>query len=185
MEIPKANQKRLIRLISAATDMGFVSSAFGRFIGSSDEDERHHLLVSMVLAYSRPFTKNLGIGSLRSEYPTFPDFSDDEMNQRHRKIIDIRNKFLAHSSIEGTKVWILTPGAVSPASGEKAVGYGYTVAKLTFTEPSYVRWLYEVVPALSQRLNADIKALSEQVYSKLIAQAILLDTGANPFRWTR
>jgi len=36
----------------------------------------------MVLAYYRPFTENYGIGSLRCEYPSYPDFADAEMNER-------------------------------------------------------------------------------------------------------
>jgi len=44
----------------------------------------------MVLAYCRPFTMNEGIGSLRGEYPAFPDFSDADMNLRHKRMMDLR-----------------------------------------------------------------------------------------------
>ena len=78
----------------------------------------------MVIAYGRPFTENHGIGSLRCEYPSFPDFPDADMNLRHQRMMDLRNKLLGDSSIEGIKVWLLAPGAVSPASGpDTAVGY--------------------------------------------------------------
>ena len=104
--------------------MGFASEAFHLFMATDNEGARYHFFLSMVLAYCRPFTENNGIGSLQCEYPSFPNFSDTDMNLRHQRMIDLRNKFLGHSSIEGTKVYLLAPGAVSPATGDTAVGYG-------------------------------------------------------------
>ncbi len=168
--------------------MEIASDAFKWFMATKDEGAKPHLFVAMVLAYCRPFTENYGLGPLRHEYPSFPDFPDPEMNLRHQRMLDIRNKLLAHSSIEGTKVWLLAPGAVSPKNGEKAVGYGYAVAKLVFSEPpSYVLWLHEAVNEVKQRLDSGISQITNMVGSKHLktGEIVLLDTGKQPFQWTK
>jgi len=73
--IPLSSQKRLLRLISAKTDMEYASRAFERFKQTSDEGERYDFFLSMVVGYCRPFTENHGLGSLLCEYPKFPDFA--------------------------------------------------------------------------------------------------------------
>jgi hypothetical protein len=167
--------------------MKFASDAFQRFMKANDDDARHHFFLSMVIAYDRPFTENHGIGSLRCEYPSFPDFPDADMNLRHQRMMDLRNKLLGHSSIEGIKVWLLAPGAVSPASGDTAVGYGYAVAKLGFTETKFVSWLHDIIELLANRLDADIGMVAKEIGSNYLksGEMHLLDTGKKPFEWTK
>ena len=183
--IPLSSQKRLLRMISARTDMIYATSAFYQFSATNDEDAKYHFYQSMVLAYCRPFTENYGIGSLLCEYPTYPDFTDADLNLRHQRMLDLRNKFLRHSSIEGTKVWLLAPDSTSPASGETAVGYGYAVAKLTFSDSRFVSWLHELVSALTTRLVADIAVVAKEIGSNYLknGETFQLDTGAKPFEW--
>jgi len=167
--------------------MKFASDAFQRFMAVNDDDAKHDFFLSMVIAYGRPFTENFGIGSLICEYPSFPDFPYADMNLRHKRIMDLRNKILGHSSIEGTKVWLLAPGATSPATGEMAVGYGYAIAKLVFTEPDFVSELHDIIKVLANRLDADIRIVSKEVGSNYLkyGETCLLDTGKKPFEWTR
>lgn len=175
-------------LISARTDMQYASDAFQRFMATEDEGARHHFFLAIVLAYCRPFTENYGIGSLLCEYPTFPDFTDADMNLRHKRMVDLRNKLLGHSSIEGTKVHLLAPGAISPASGGAAVGYGYAVEKLVFSEETlFVSELHDIVAAFSNRLDADISVIAKEVGSNYLqnGEVYQLDTGKRPFEWTK
>lgn len=167
--------------------MNFASDAFHRFMAVNDDVARHHFFLSMVMAYGRPFTKNHGIGSLRCEYPSFPDFPDADMNLRHKRMMDLRNKLLGHSSVEGTKVWLLAPGATSPASGETAVGYGYAVAKLDFTKPDFVSELHDIIEVLANRLDADIRKVAKEIGSNYLknGETCLLDTGKKLFEWTK
>jgi len=166
--------------------MKFASDAFQLFMAINNDDAKNHFLLSMVLAYCRPFTQNVGIGSLLCEYPSFPDFSDADMNLRHKRMMDLRNKLLAHSSIEGTKVWLLSPGATSPYTGETAVGYGYASAKLNFTESAFVSELHDIIEMLTKRLDTDIRVIAKEIGSNYLknGETYLLDTGLKPFEWT-
>jgi hypothetical protein len=165
--------------------MKYASDAFQRFTSTSDDGARHHLFLAMVLAYCRPFFENYGIGSLLCEYPLFPDFADDDMNLRHKRLLDLRNNFLAHSSIQGTKVHLLAPGAIM--SGVTAVGYRYAVEKLVFSvEPRFVSELHDLVVILSRRLDDDINVVATEVGSNYLQNGEIyqIDTGKKPFEWT-
>jgi hypothetical protein len=116
-KIPKTSRNRLLRLISARADLDYATEAFHLLQATNLDPLRYHLFVSLVVAYCRPFTESEGIGSLRCEYPDYPDFSDVEMNARHQRMVDIRNKFLGHSSIHGTQAFLLAPGAQNPRHG--------------------------------------------------------------------
>jgi hypothetical protein len=106
-----AASKRLLRFISARYDMANALDAYNHFKESPiNSPIAEYFFCAMVVAYGRPFTENQGIGNIKCEYPNYPDFSDQEMSERHRRLMDIRNKFLAHSSAEGTKIIIIPPG---------------------------------------------------------------------------
>src|SRR5882672_9207038 len=184
--IPASSQKRLLRLISGRTDMIYSSDAFHRFMAADGDEGRYHLFLSMVLDYCRPFTENHGIGSLRCEYPTFPDFPDAEMNERHKRMWDLRNRFLGHSSIEGTRVWLLAPGVAHPATGAPVSDYGYAAEKLHFLEPDFATWLHDVVRALLSRLDTDISVVCREIGSNYLknGELYVIDSG-QPFKWTQ
>ncbi len=166
--------------------MIYASDAFERFIATDGDVGRYHLFLSMVLAYCRPFTENHGIGSLRCEYPTFPDFPDAEMNERHKRMWDLRNRFLGHSSIEGTRVWLLAPRAANPATGAPVSDYDYLAEKLHFQDPRFATWLHDVVLALLSRLDSNVAVLCKEVGSHYLkdGEFYILDSG-KPFKWTQ
>src|SRR5439155_23733723 len=122
--IPLSAQKRLLRLISARADMEAASRSFDRYARAPDAGEQDDYFLAMVVAYCRPFTENHGLGNLLVEYPRFPDFPDADLNLRHKRMCDLRHRFLSHSSLEGTKVRLLGPGAISGYSGKPSPGYG-------------------------------------------------------------
>ena len=167
--------------------MHYASDAFRRFMATTEEEARYHFLTSMVLGYCRPFTENHGLGSLRCEYPAYPDFPDAEMNLRHQRMLDLRNKFLGHSSVEGTRAWLLAPGAMNPATKEVVTEYGHAIAKLEFPDPRYAMWLHQVVDALARRLDADVKVVAREIGSTHVraGERYELDTGSRPFEWTK
>jgi hypothetical protein len=184
--IPKASRTRLLRLISARADLDYATEAYHLLQGISLAPLRYHVFVSLVLAYCRPFTESEGIGSLRCEYPDYPDFEDTEMNARHQRMWDIRNKFLGHSSIHGTKALLLSPGARSPATGEIVTSYDYAVAKRHFLRPEFIQWLAPVIDALADRISSDLKSACVEVGSTYLSsgEVFELDKTHEDFTWS-
>jgi hypothetical protein len=101
MPATNKQRKKLVRLISAIADMAESVDAADLLINGAPEGLRQHLFVSMVVAYGRPFTENYRVGRIQCDYAAYPDFGDPEMAIRHTRLLDLRNKFLAHSSAEG------------------------------------------------------------------------------------
>jgi hypothetical protein len=185
-KIPKASRTRLLRLISARADLSYATEAFNLLQDANSDLLRYHLFVSLILAYCRPFTESEGIGSLRCEYPDYPDFSDVEMNARHQRMIDIRNKFLGHSSIHGTQAFLLAPGAQDPATGETVTSHSYAVAKRNFLQREFIQWLAPIIDALAHRITADLKAACAEVGAAYLAsgEVFELDKSHADFVWT-
>ncbi len=187
MKIPKASRMRLLRLISARSDLDYAIQAFSLLLAAGLKSPlRYHLFVSAVIAYCRPFTESEGIGSLRFEYPDYPDYADLEMNARHQRMIDIRNKFIGHSSIYGTRALLLAPGAEDPATGKIVRTHHYAVAKRQFLRPEFIGWLTPVVDALTHRVSADLRTACVEVGGAHLAagETFELDTTYDDFLWS-
>jgi hypothetical protein len=184
--IPKASRTRLLRLISARADLDYATEAYHLLQGVDLAPLRYHVFVSLVLAYCRPFTESEGIGSLRCEYPDYPDFEDPEMNARHQRMWDIRNKFLGHSSIHGTQAFLLAPGARNPANGEIVTSHHYAVARRHFLRPEFIQWLAPVIDALADRISSDLKAACVEIGSTYLSseEIVELDKTHEDFIWS-
>jgi hypothetical protein len=180
-------QKKLIRLISARADIAASLEAYTFLRACAKSDLREHLFCSMIVCYGRPFTENYGAGSILLNYPGFPDFPDSQLNIRHKRMIDLRNKFLAHSSVEGTRVWVVPPGVVNPVTGCVKADFDHNVGKRAFEDPQYVEWLGDVISAMKDRLDRDVRLLLKQLYtSKTGPGAVFeLKTGFEKFCWTK
>lgn len=185
-DIPKTSRTRLLRLISARADLDYASEACRLLLLTEDEPVRYHLFVSMVIAYYRPFTECEGIGSLRCEYPNYPDFADAEMNVRHQRMADMRNKFLGHSSVHGTRAFLLSPGAVNPATNEVVASHNYAVAKLHFLHREFIQWFSPLFDALSSRLDADLRAACKEIGGAYLSSGEVyeLDKRHEDFTWS-
>lgn len=184
--IPQSSQKRFLRLVSAQADMGYAIEAFQVLQGAHSTPADYSLFLSMVVCYCRPFTQSRGIGSLLCEYPDYPDWPDPEMNLRHQRMMDIRNNFLGHSCIEGSNVFLLSPGSKHPATGDAMTMFYYAVAKRQFVHPEFAAWLYQVVDALFRRLDGDIRAVAKEIGDTYLKETEIyeFDTGADGFAWT-
>jgi hypothetical protein len=73
-EIPRASQKRLLRLISARADIQYSQAAYHAFRSTAEPSLRYSTFLAMVISYMRPFTENCGLGRLQCEFPDYPDF---------------------------------------------------------------------------------------------------------------
>lgn len=179
-------QKKLVRLVSALSDMLESVQAANLLVRGVPDDLYGHLFLSMVVAYGRPFTENQGVGRIQCDYPRYPDFGDSEMPIRHSRLLDLRNKFLAHSSAEGTRVQIIPPGVPNPLGKPPQQTFTFIMGKRTFADARYIEWLRVAPEAFGRRLYSDIDQLLQQAFG---AQTSLtapfeLPTGHENFRWT-
>jgi len=143
--------------------MEYASEAFRLFQAACGTSGDYHFFLSMVVCYCRPFTQTRGIGSILCEYPDYPDYADAEMNTRHQRMIDIRHNFSSHSSILGTRAFLLAPHSRHPATGDVCTDFHYAVAKRRFEHPEFAPWLHELVARFEDRLDADICAVTNEV----------------------
>jgi hypothetical protein len=175
---------KLLRLVSARSDIADSLVAYRLLKNLQPNNELfEHILLSMAVCYGRPFSENHGIGSLRVEYPHFPDFTDPQMNLRHHRLIDLRNKFMAHSSSEGTRLVILPPGIINPATGQVVDRHDHNVGKRTFPDVRFIDWLKDVMWELKGRLDNDVRKRLAEVGAKL-TEPTEMETGYDSFQWT-
>jgi len=176
--------KKLLRLASARLDVSYCLEAYG-FLKALEPTNPlfYHTVVSMSVSYGRPFTANNGLGSLFVEYPKFPDFEDSEMNLRHNRMIDLRHKFMAHSSCEGTKILIMPPGAKNPLTGELVERHDHMVGKRSFGDIRFYDWLKDVAIALKQRLDDACRKRAAEIGAHL-KESEEIETGYDDFKWT-
>ena len=185
-EIPRSSQKRLLRLISARADVLYAQTAYRMFEAASDPDLRYCAFLTMVVSYGRPFTNNEGIGSLLCEFPDYPQFSLSDSAIRHKRMMDLRNKFLSHSSLEGIRVVVLAPNATDPGTGARVPDYSWNVAKSEFLHPEFAPWLHALVDALETLLDVSIDEVLREVGPAYLdaGEARYLETLADTFSWT-
>jgi len=178
--------KKLLRLISARYDMANALDAYSHFTGSlTGTPIAEYFFCAMVVVYGRPFTENHGLGNIKCEYPNYPDFPDQEMNDRHLRLMDIRNKFLAHSSAEGTKIIVIPPRTSNPLTGIVSNQFDHNVGKRTFLDPRFADWLVKVVYEFKGRLDTDTKKQMETEFSgQTFTGPFEIDTTWNDFKWT-
>jgi hypothetical protein len=140
----------------------------------------------MVVAYGRPFTENQGVGRIQCDYPKYPDFGDADMPDRHKRLLDLRNKFLAHSSAEGTRVEIIPPGVVNPCGGQVRSSFEFNMGKRRFPDIRFVEWLMNAPVGFGLRLHSDIRQLLQKTFRRRtgLTAPFELQTGHEGFQWT-
>lgn len=182
-KIPASN--KLLRLISARFDMCNGLEAFTAFRELAGTNAGEYSFFAMAIAYGRPFTNNHGLGSIKCEFPQFPDFEDPDMNLRHQRLLDLRNKFIAHSSVEGTRVLVVPPGVPDPGILAVRDHFEYYTGKRTFFEPAFAAWLVEVVFAFKGRLDTAVRSQLQAEFGKqTFSSTVELETGWEDFKWT-
>lgn len=176
---------KLLRLVSARQDMSYSLEALGVLQSLNDPNHPafNHVGISMAVCYGRPFLESNGLGRLQVDFPNYPDFSDPEMNLRHHRLIDLRNKFMAHSSCEGTKILILPPGSTNPLTHALVDQHDHIVGKRIFGDLRFFDWLKDVVVELKGRLDVEVRNRLVEVAGS-INQPTEMETGYDDFKWT-
>jgi hypothetical protein len=100
-------------------------------------------------------------------------------------MIDLRNKFLAHSSAEGTRVMVVPPNVLNPITGLTRDVYDHNIGKRRFLQPEFASWLIAVAYELKGRLEQDIQALmTTELSGAPTDQTFELTTGYESFSWS-
>ena len=178
--------KKLVRLIAAISDMEQSIDAASALLAGAPTVLFDHLFLSMVVSYGRPFTENKGVGCIMVDYPDYPEFLDEEMVLRHRRLVDLRNKFLAHSSSEGVRVQVIPPGISNPLTSKSNATFDFNVGRRKFPDLQYVKWLLELPLAFKKVLHADILRVLKERYGpeKPLNAPFEILTGYEAFKWT-
>ncbi len=186
MPATSKQQRKLVRLIGAVADMAESVDAADLLIKGVPEKLYQHVFVSMVVAYCRPFTQNYGVGRIQCDYPTYPDFGDSDMTLRHTRLFDLRNKVLAHSSAEGTRVQIIPPDVANPIRVTAKSSFDFNIGKRTFGDVRYIEWLRVAPATFKRQLYADISELLVKAFGNDpgLDAAFELPTGHEKFQWT-
>lgn len=180
------SEKRLVRMANAYGDMHLADQAYKQYCQCSNEGINYCLLLAMVTCYCRPFTMNEGLGGLYSDYATFPDFSDNKLNEGHFFFIALRNQFFAHSSIAGIKIQLVPPSVMNPETQVSLDRWDVNLAKRFFHHSEYRMYIvnaYPVIPALIKKLQNDIYQIAPSIGAlyKDMKVPFELDTGAENF----
>ena len=182
-------ERTFLRLASARADVYYARQAYTMIQQCPSKEVMLHLFTSMVTSYCRPFTENYGLGSLFIEYPDYPDFEDPMMNLRHSRMMDVRNKFLSHSSVEGTRLLVIPPNVINPMNERARSTWDYNIAKRHFVQPKqrpFIDWLAPLCDELGTRLDRDVDialtALGNR--KRIFDRTFEIDTGADAFQWS-
>jgi hypothetical protein len=190
MEVPMTkHEKSFLRIASARADVYYARQAYQLIRQCLFEEITLHLFTSMVVSYCRPFTENQGIGNLAVEYPAYPDYPDPMMNLRHSRMMDVRHKFLSHSSVEGTRLLVIPPGVLNPLNQTTRPEWDHNIGKRHFVQPSqrpFIDWLAPVCNALAKRLDQKVHELLPIIGRErgITQETFEIDTGADSFQWT-
>lgn len=94
-----------------------------RFDVEQDDDLYFALHYAVVVSYTRPFSGN-DLGSLKGKWGKF---GDPRLDDAHKHLVNVRNKYVAHSDASARPVTIHTPGArladetIAPSYGVQAL----------------------------------------------------------------
>jgi len=106
--------------IKAALDACKLFLAKVRSIG---DDLYFPLLTAIIVCYSRPFSNNKPFGPLAKKWHAF---DNAQLAETHKKILQLRDKTIAHSDLEIRKVFIFPKGTLIGNAGLRS-GLGVTV----------------------------------------------------------
>jgi hypothetical protein len=97
----------------------------------------------------------------------------------------LRNKFLAHSSAEGTRIFVIPPNILPPRGGAIVPHFRLDIGKRVFGDIRFVEWLLELPKGFHFQLQTDIRNLLQRTFGSKndLTQSFELPTGHENFQW--
>jgi len=141
-------------------------------IGVKQGDDIYFALhYAVVGSYARPFSGN-DLGDLKGKWCKF---GEPRLDEAHKYLVDVRNKYVAHSDASARPVTIHTPGA-RLADGTFATSYGVQAVNVALTVESY-KVVRELCLSLQGRLSAAIDDEVPRLFPHYVAAPF-------PLTWT-
>lgn len=154
-------KKQLYKLAIARCDI-FTALELCTLCNSMKNDKRRKiskktayqdsLIASMITAYSRPFSDNQPYGPLQKKWSTF---ENPLHNNLHEKIIEFRNKKIAHTDFDTRQVYFYTTGYCD----EYLIG-GLTITTRLFPSED-IPIVIDMCNILRERFKAHINLLAK------------------------
>jgi hypothetical protein len=159
-------KKQLYKLVVARSDIAAAVNACDLFISrvkNVGDDLYFPLLNAIVVCYSRPFSTNRPFGSLPNKWHKF---ANKKYQALHEKLIDLRDKIIAHSDLEIRKVYIYPKGTFIGKNGQRELktanlGVAITNTVLPVEVFSDIR---ATCFDLGLRLNAEVEKQLHSLY---------------------
>jgi hypothetical protein len=161
---PRSARKReLCRLVLARSDVNAARHACNlllKNVGALSDDLYEPLYYAVAISYARPFSANRPLGSLA---PRWRRFADSRLQDAHTRLLEARNKSIAHS--DHRRVQIAPPGCPAQVGPVRAQFARTGV----FVEHTYYKldWFKDVRDTcvdLGHRLHQECEALLRELY---------------------
>lgn len=161
----KYEKRNLYKLILARSDI--TSALFTcRYCQENVKDIRNKIWLplqeAIIVTYSRPFTDNKPLGSLKKSWGIFPN---GKLQSVHKKILEARDKQIAHSDLEQNKVSIVPKGV--PAPPDNHISSSVMILISSFKFPlAFFEDVEILCSYIGKRLNIEIDSELERLYGK-------------------
>lgn len=133
-------------------------------IGIAQGDDFYFALhYAIVASYARPFSGN-DLGDLKGRWCKF---GEPRLDEAHKHLVEVRNKYVAHSDASSRPVTIHTPGARLD-DGTLATSYGVQALNVALTVESY-KVVRELCLSLQERLTGAINDEIPRLFPHYVA----------------
>jgi hypothetical protein len=174
MEEPRSSpprgelKKQLYRLAVGRSDVAKAYAAcelLRREIRDIADDLYQPLLQAIAISYGRPFAVSRAGSTIGARWARF---DSAQLQETHDKLMELRNKFVAHSDPMERTVQVIPPGVpLYPGGREYFVRAGVSVRDIAYP----VEW-FGLVSAtaadLGARINSEVERLLAELYEKRV-----------------
>jgi hypothetical protein len=163
-------KKELYKFIVANSDIyaaKYACDCFVENVSNMQDTLYFPLLETIIISYSRPFSANKPLGSLHKKWGIF---KKDRYNLLHKRILEMRNKIIAHSDFEIRKVQIIPPYCLIPVLEQRTqnIDFGIKTQALQIESVPIIR---DMCINLGQRLLKEIEYRIDALYKDRILPA--------------
>lgn len=114
-------KREFVRLVYASSDIRSALETFELILNSkytSDQSITQSLFAGAIVSYAKPFIGNKEYGALQGKIVSI---SEIELLKMHNRLVQSRNKVIAHNDKDHVEVIIIPPGAIFSINNQKTV----------------------------------------------------------------